>query len=397
MRSKTGSIVSDRQVQELAEAWLSEAMTLKGSKRKCTTSVLWKIVLFAAARMWSLFAACRDLADAPCDEAVRKALKRSLPKRTVTLEEWMQPALTGQHLPKALFQHRRVLAIDWHLIPYHGEPRFRDNELYHSQPKSGTTKFHAYATLCVVEPGYRYTLAVTSVRGKEPLVAVLKRLLARLQELGLGGKALLLDRQFFTAEVIVYLQSILMPFVIPLMLRGRKAKRGKKAPGKKTPVKLRDFRKRSAGRYGFTWQQVKGSPTFDVVVAYKSFRHHRTKKRNNKKFLYAVWRVSGDTIHIRELYRRRFAIETSYRQLGHARIRTCTTDPILRLFFVLVSFVLRNVWVWLHFMYFCVHRGSQLKLNLRCLRYKRMLDWIARRVMMMLHGDATCSTQLQTN
>ena len=107
----------------------------------------------------------------------------------------MQPALGWQQLPRALFRRKRELAIDFHLIPYHGEPRLRDNELYHSQPKSGTTKFHAYATLCVVEPGYRYTLAVTSVRGKEPLLAVLKRLLARLQELGLGAKMLLLDRQ----------------------------------------------------------------------------------------------------------------------------------------------------------------------------------------------------------
>lgn len=395
MRSKTGSIVSSRQVQELAEAWLSEALTLKGTKRKCTTSVLWKIVLFAASRMWSLFAACRDLSEAPSDEAVRKALRRSLPKRAVTLEEWMQPALAGQHLPKALFRRKRELAIDWHLIPYHGEPRFRDNELYHSQPKSGTTKFHAYATLCVVEQGHRYTLAVTSVRGKEPLVAVLKRLFARLQKLGLGARVVLLDRQFFTAEVVVHLQSIQMPFVIPLMLRGRKAKPGKKARGKDAPVKLRDFQKRSAGRYGFTWQ-VKGTPVFDVVVAYKSFHHHRTKKRRNKKFLYAVWRVSGDTIRIRELYRRRFGIETSYRQLGQARIRTCTTDPVLRLFFVLVSLVLRNAWVWLHFTYFSVRNGSHIKVNLHCLRYKRMLDWIARRIIALLDEDTELSTQLQT-
>lgn len=395
MHTKPSSIVSERQVQEMAEEWLSKAITLEGSRRKCTTSVLWKILLFAAARMWSLCAACSAIAGAPCDEAVRRALRRSLPKRPVTLEEWMQPALAGQRLPRGLFRRKRRMAVDWHLIPYHGRPRFRDNELYHSKPKSGTSKFHAYATLCVVEQGHRYTLAVTYIRDGESSVTVLKRLFRRLQELGLGVKVVLLDRQFFTAEVLTYLQSVQMPFVVPLMLRGRKARRGGKAKDKDAPGKLRDFLNKSAGRYAFTWQR-KGKPAFDVVVAYKSYRHHKTNTRRNKKFLYAVWRVSGDTVHIRELYRRRFGIETSYRQLGHARIRTCTTDPILRLFFVIIALVLRNIWVWLHFMHLSERRGAQVKLNLKRLRFKLMLDRIARYVMALLHDNSIRSTQLQT-
>jgi hypothetical protein len=249
MRSRMSGIVSDRQVQALAEAWLREALPLEDVGWKCTAQRLWQIVMLAASRMCSLFAACRDLADAPSDEAVRQALVKCLPKRPRTLEAWLEPALSGQQLPKALFARGREVAIDWHLIPYHGQPHKHANELYHSQPKSGTTKFHAYATACIVEKGYRYTLAATYVKGNESLIEVLERLLLRLGERGLLIKTLLLDRQFFTADVLDYLQSCQIPFVMPLVLRGKKPKRKKTKAGRKTrrtrqrPLKLRDFQK----------------------------------------------------------------------------------------------------------------------------------------------------------
>jgi putative transposase len=401
MRSRTSGIVSDRQVQGLAEAWLREALPLKDVGPKCTAQRLWQMVMLAAARMISLFAACRDLAAAPSDDAVRTALLKCLPKRPRTLEQWLEPALAGQQLPKALFARGREVAIDWHLIPYHGRPHKHANELYHSQPKSGTTKFHAYATACIVEKGYRYSLAATYVKGNESLVEVLQRLLLRLGERGLLIKTLLLDRQFFTVNVLEYLQACQIPFVMPLVLRGRKPQRGKTKGTRRTirrrqqrPVKLRDFQKQAAGRYAYLWTVKKKSMSFHVVVAYKSYRHQKTGARRAKKLLYAVWRVNGTPTEIRELYRRRFGIESSYRQLGLARIRTCTTDPLLRLFFVLVALVLRNVWVWLHFTYFAERRGPDIQLHLECLRFRRMLNWIAQVITNLLHDGSDYVTQV---
>lgn len=400
MRSKTSSIVSDRQVQALAESWLREAMPLKDVGWKCTAQRLWQIVLLAAARMCSLFAACRDLADAPSDDAVLRALARCLPKRPLTLEQWLEPALAGQHLPKALLKRKRRIAIDWHLIPYHGEPDRHANELYHSHPKSGTTKFHAYATACIVEKGYRYTLAVTYLKGNESPVAVLKRLLDRLAARGVLIKLVLLDRQFFASGVLEFLQARQIPFLLPIVVRGRKPKRRQTKSRRSTrsrrtqrAVKLRDFQQRPAGRYSFTWTVKQTSVSFDVVVAYKSYRHHRTHQRRNKKLLYAAWRVRGEPVEVRELYRRRFGIESSYRQLGQARIRTCTRDPVLRLFFVLVALVLRNVWVWLHFTYFTEWNRDEPTLHLDCLRFRRMLNWIAHVIANLLHDGTPYSTQ----
>ena len=48
---------------------------------------------------------------------------------------------------------------------------------------------------------------------------------------------------------------------------------------------------------------------------------------------------------VEALYRKRSAIETAFRTMREARARTSTTDPAVRLLFILVSFLLRNLWV----------------------------------------------------
>jgi len=44
----------------------------------------------------------------------------------------------------------KPLAIDLHLVPYHGELLCDAQEIYRSQAKSGTCSFHAYATAYVL-------------------------------------------------------------------------------------------------------------------------------------------------------------------------------------------------------------------------------------------------------
>ena len=146
MRSGT-NFVNSSQTHQWALEWLLQANLLKarGRVRVCTAVVVWSIVLRAAARMVSIFAACQDLADAPSSQAVFDALFAGLPKTLSVLERRLNESLTG-HLPRRMRRRRWQLAIDWHLVPYYGEPNKSRNELYHSRPHLGTTRFHAYAT-----------------------------------------------------------------------------------------------------------------------------------------------------------------------------------------------------------------------------------------------------------
>ena len=192
MRSRTNYIITKEEVYSYSENWLSTALRLDYEGRKCTTSVLFRILLIAAGRVVSLFAACRDLADAPCSRTVYDALSATLPDIR-ELEKRLNRSLCHK-LPKALLRKSRILAIDLTLIPYHGRPAFDSKEIFRSKPKSGTSHFHAYATTAVVHKGYRYTVALMHVEYGVSMKEVVKQLGQLIRRRGIKIRYLLLDK-----------------------------------------------------------------------------------------------------------------------------------------------------------------------------------------------------------
>ncbi len=383
MRSRGQYIITKDEVHGYANHWLSLSLKLEYEGTKCTASTLLQILLIAAARTVSIYAACRDLADAPTDQTVRNALKASLPE-ILELERRLNRSLCT-HLPKALFRKSRRIAIDLTLIPYHGQPHQDKKEIYRSSPKSGTTHFHAYATAAVVHKGHRYTLALLRVEHGTKMKDVVQRLLKIVRSRGVKIRFLLLDKGFFSVEVITYLKRAQLGFIIPAMARGRKPKGRKRATG------LRAIRKKKNGYYRHTLTgKVSGkqhTARVTICVASKSYKHKKTSKRRTKKLMYVVWKVRLTPREIREVYRKRFGIETSYRQMHEARIKTCTRDPKLRLLFVGIALVLRNIWVWLHFKLAKGKWSEHPQLFLELLRFREMLLWIDQVVGKLLHAD----------
>ena len=383
MRSPQQYIITKNEVHGYANHWIGSALKLKYEGTKCTASTLLQILLVAASRTVSIFAACRDLADAPTDQTIRNALAASLPE-IAELQRRLNLSLATD-LPKALYRKSRRVAIDLVLIPYHGKPLQDEKEIYRSQPKCGTSHFHAYATATVVHKGHRYTLALIRVEKNEKMKSVVQRLLAIVRCRDVKIRYILLDKGFFSIEVISYLKRAGVGFIIPAMVRGRKPKGRKKATG------LRALRRKNHGYYRHTLTgKAKGKPCSSgvtICVASKSYTQEKTGKRRLKKLLYVVWKVRLTPREIREMYRTRFGIETSYRQMNEARIKTCTRDPRLRLLFVGIALVLRNVWVWLHFKLAKGKWNDPPKLFLELLRFGEMLLWIAQVVGRLLGAD----------
>jgi hypothetical protein len=75
---------------------------------------------------------------------------------------------------------------------------------------------------------------------------------------------------------------------------------------------------------------------------------------------------------VRQTDRLRFGIESSYRQLQQACIRTCTGDPL----FVGVALILRNVWVWLHWEVLAHPRRGGRRIDLHPLSFRSLLSWL---------------------
>ncbi len=387
MRSRKSYSVNSGGVHSWALSWLLQAKLVKDHGWKCTAAMVLNIVLRAASRCISVSAACRDLSDGPSDQAVMTALEDGLPKTLKVLERRLNESLTCE-LPRRMRRRRWRVAIDWHLSPYYGLPQDSKNEIYYGKPKQGTKQFHAYASACIVEKGQRYTLALTWVRRHESMVTVLRRLVDRIREIGLKIKRMLLDRAFFNVPVVEFLQAENLPFVMPVMIRGRKPKKKRKATG------LRRIKQQSAGWYSHTMKNKKKEVTILVCVGYRRHRNRKDGKQVTQKLLFAAWRVHGSPTEIREQYRKRFGIETSYRQMRQARIYTCTRNPHLRLFFVAISLILRNLWVWIHQTLLSEGTGKDFKVHLERLRLKRMLDWIAQEIVTLLHDGSKLYAEL---
>jgi hypothetical protein len=362
-------ILDRNQVHRLAAEHLQSHLQFKDYKRKVTANVLWALLLAAAARITSLSDACQRLLNGPSDETARKALLATLPDYA-TLQRQLNAALAG-HIPKTLRNHLQRIAIDLTLIPYHGQP-FRDlDEIYRGQAKDGTSHFHAYATAYVVRKGRRYTVALTGVKKGEALKDVVQRLLRQAASVGVRARLLLLDRGFYSVAVVRYLQQARYPFLMPLVCHGRSPRQ----PGGPTGSHVFRTWKRSGWSEYTLSDAKKRTATVSICVKCRNYRG-QWKRHGRQALVYAYWGFdppTPDSVFL--TYRLRFGIETSYRQMHEARIRT-TRRPVVRLLYVGIALVLRNLWVWLHDTILSrPSRGGRV-IMLERLRWETLLLWL---------------------
>jgi Transposase DDE domain len=363
----------DRDVQEHAAGLLQRHLRLKDFNAKTTVAVVFHVLFFAAASLTSVYAACRRLCDAPRGDSLFQALLATLPA-FAELQRRINGALAGS-LPKTLRKRptrKRVrLAVDLTLIPYHGRPESDPQEVYRSKAKAGTSHFHAYASAYVVLAGQRYTVALTPVAKGEKMDVVVKRLMRLASKAGLHPKLLLLDRGFYSVNVIRYLQAARLPFLMPAVARGRKPKPGQPVTG------IRAFQQRKRSGWGkHTLQDGGRKATVQIGVHCGNYRGRR-QRRGRYTWVFAFWGLQAcSTRWLAQTYRLRFGIEASYRQMNEARIKTCSRSPLLRYLFVALALLLRNVWVWFHWEVLSTpHRGRR-QLNLERLRFKTLLFWL---------------------
>jgi hypothetical protein len=357
-------------VHQHTQQRLLEHLCLNDYSTRCTRPVLCSILLFAAAALISLSAACRRLRAVPSPETVRKALLATLPEMA-ELQRRINRALAGD-LPRGLRQRGQRLAVDLTLVPYHGEHQQRVEEVYRGPAKNGTSHFHAYATAYVVRKGRRYTVALMAVEKGDAMADVLRTLLREAARAGVRSRLLLLDRGFYSVDVIRYLQAGRHAFLMPAVCRGRKADHPQGPSG--TNV-FRYWKRSGWSRYTLT---EKGGRTATVAVCVKC-RNARGErgKHGRQAWVYAYWGIAPKSWDwVRQTYRQRFGIETSYRQLKEAKIPTTSRRPAVRLFLVAVALLLRNVWVWLHDQVLSRPRRGSRELQLQRLRFQTLLSWL---------------------
>jgi putative transposase len=363
----TGASISTAEVHDYAASLIQRYLKLRGFGKRCTSSVIVTILLYAAARITSISDACARLCKAPSDETFRQALLATLPK-WVELQRRLNRALSAD-LPKGILKRPQRIVIDTHEVPYHGQPLESRNEFRGGKSRRGTTHFHNYATAYLVRKGYRFTLAMAWIRQNDSSTDVLRQLLKQIRQCGIKVRLVLLDRGFYSADVIRYLQAARTPFLMPLKAAGRRPRQERKV---RTDAR-RFFEWKRSGWTQHTWLSGGRRATVQVCIRCENYAGWK-RKHGRVALVFAYWGFHpGSITWIRQTYRKRFGIEASYRQMERARIRTATRDPVRRLLFAGIALLLRNAWVWLHLMRLASRHGAVVTLHLDRLRFTELL------------------------
>ncbi len=174
-----------QQVRSVLIKLVLEHLPLGISGAKITDEIALDILLYADAHKTSIEQAALKLVGGPSANTVREQLRKTLdrsPAGLQELEKKLNRMLQAQLPPniRRRLQKGKGLEVAGDLteLPYHGEPDQSEEEIRRSQAKSGTTHFHSYATLQLVNQRQRVTVAVSFVRKAEKMEAVVKRLLA---------------------------------------------------------------------------------------------------------------------------------------------------------------------------------------------------------------------------
>lgn len=326
------AITSQETLNEVIEC-LIENIPIE-TKHLSTQEDLYNIIISAASQMESIENAANKLDKSYTGKTVRNYLLNNF-ESFKELESRINLALQSK-LPRRIKKRKHKIAIDINLIPYYGNPSADEQSyIYRSQAKQGTCSFYAYATLYIITKNKRLTLAIIGIKKSYTNVAIITYLFDKIDSLNLKIKRLYLDRGFYSGSVIRWLMALKIPFLMPAVKNGKTGGINQYLKGRKSY------------KTTHTMNQGKDNQvTFPLWIVCKYFKGKRNKS-GIQYLVFVAYKVDVKLHYIAEDYRQRFGIETSYRLKNLCRIRTTTKNPIIRLLYVGISFLLVNIWVYL--------------------------------------------------
>ena len=116
--------------------------------------------------------------------------------------------------------------------------------------------------------------------------------------------------------------------------------------------------------------------TFPVFVVCK-YTKGRYRRQGLLHFAYVViGHLTLPPHQVFEDYRRRFAIETSYRLMDSVRTRTTSTSVTLRLFLIALAFLLLNLWSYVKWTHLFVPKPGPRQVLHHLLTLARWRLWL---------------------
>jgi len=317
------------------------------------------LLLLVAALRSSLSAIVRRFRFGFSHETARQAVAANLPD----LQQLQQGRLDALYAfgSRTLRRRRWDIAIDQHNCPFYGDRNTPG--ILGGQKKHGSKYHYAYATAVLLHRRHRYTVGLLALDRDYKPHEIVTLLLEQVRTRSVRLRGVALDSGFDSGDTLLLLQGQDLSYVVPLRRKGRGNNRRNACfalpLGTITEVQWKTEKSRQLVR------------TQAVVL-------RRAGERSVKVYAFGGWGSSkavGRARQAKHAYRRRFGIETSYRQLNESKGRTTKKDLVYRLLLVGLALLLRQVWVWLTWQ---MARAGRCRPTqwLGDLPLRRLLDWL---------------------
>jgi putative transposase len=280
----------------------------------------------------------------PCETSVRYHLSKMDTDLLLELQSKILTYSNDQILVPGKSYH---FAIDFTDDPYYGEIiEANEDYILKSKMKKSTTTFYSYISLYITTKGQRMTLAVFPVKKGVSKVEYIRKFMTILNDHNVNIAVLCLDRGFYSKDVFSFLQEENIPHIVPVRVHGQE---------------LKKILRGNHSRYAEYTMRGTGDPLDLTLAIDVQYLQGRNKKFGNVNLGYVVHGIDWNPRRVYRVYKNRFAIESSYRIRNIVKAKTSSRNVVLRYLLTIISFLLKNIWVSLQWVFFSkVQRGPRM-------------------------------------
>ena len=253
-----------------------------------------------------------------------------------SLEKAMSANLDRLQSLRLLSGKRIDIAIDMHLI--RRWDRKHGAELVRSKSNGKTGSFERYIAAQCIKPGMQMVLALLHMPALEDTACYVRKTISMCRRTGAKIGTVMLDREFFSTDVIRVLENLGVDYLIPCVNTANVVKAIEEfSRGERPAVSVFRIAKSKNDYIEYTMHITDRTKKSRK----KSKSESCVEKPEEKYIAFATNRPDIDL----KCYSERWMIETGFRMVENQRVRTRSRSVTVRTLCFLYSLVLFNSWV----------------------------------------------------
>lgn len=243
---------------------------------------------------------------------------------------------------RGILKRKATVAIDYTTQPFYGNKNAKN--IIGGKRDRGTNWGYTYASIDLVEAGRRFTIYTTTVTQFSEKADIVEELITKAKTRGVHIDIVLLDRGFYSVDVIAKRKTLGVYFIIPAV-KNSTIKEAMQNYDAAQPTKR------------FTLGNKKKNVAFNLYLYKRPADQLPKKKKLAVSDFYFGFATNLPRSYVASLpmfipseYRCRWGIETGYRVQDNAQAKTTSVNYNFRLLYQMVSVLLYNIWHYANFL-----------------------------------------------